>query len=181
MTDQAAPTYAELVEYLETALDHYERNICHHDTTHRGGALWTICDDCGSRWADDRGGFKPFQYHPAILAALSGAARAKAMLSSLPPDSPEAAEGPPYSATPKELAEQAAARAGGVFVRWMTEAELRRAWGMHAFYYKFRELAIQLGIARPDPTPLEIARAEYPDADPAMIERIVQIAQGEVR
>lgn len=36
-------------------------------------------------------------------------------------------------------------------------------------------------VRRPDPTPLEIARAEYPDADPAMIERIVQIAKGEVK
>lgn len=33
-------------------------------------------------------------------------------------------------------------------------------------------------VRRPDPTPIEIARAEYPDADPAMIERIVQIAKG---
>ncbi len=32
---------------------------CSHDDTHRGGAIWTICDQCGQRWADDEGGFKP--------------------------------------------------------------------------------------------------------------------------
>ena len=34
-------------------------NLCRHESTHRGGVLWTICDDCGQQWADDRGGFKP--------------------------------------------------------------------------------------------------------------------------
>ena len=33
--------------------------VCEHESTHRGGAIWTICDQCGKRWADDEGGFKP--------------------------------------------------------------------------------------------------------------------------
>lgn len=26
---------------------------CAHETTVRGGAIWTICKDCGAKWADD--------------------------------------------------------------------------------------------------------------------------------
>lgn len=33
-----------------------EQNTCTHEKTHRGGALWEICDDCGAAWADDVGG-----------------------------------------------------------------------------------------------------------------------------
>lgn len=29
---------------------------CEHKETHRGGAIWTICDECGAEFADDRGG-----------------------------------------------------------------------------------------------------------------------------
>lgn len=57
------------VEAFRVAMDHYERNICHHESTHRGGFLWTICDDCGAKWADDEGGFRPFEYPPEIEAA----------------------------------------------------------------------------------------------------------------
>lgn len=60
-----------LRHHLHAALDHYERNICHHDSTHRGGFLWTICDDCGAKWADDEGGFKPFSYPREIEAAYA--------------------------------------------------------------------------------------------------------------
>jgi len=42
---------------LENLVDYVERNTCRHENTHRGGVLWTICDDCGMKWADDRGGF----------------------------------------------------------------------------------------------------------------------------
>lgn len=37
-----------------------EAEQCEHEQTHRGGAIWTICDDCGQKWADDRGGFQPY-------------------------------------------------------------------------------------------------------------------------
>lgn len=54
----------EVVERLRAShaalLDRIERNQCEHETTHRGGAIWTICDDCGEKWADDRGGFQPY-------------------------------------------------------------------------------------------------------------------------
>lgn len=38
------------------ALEHADRQICYHEETHRGGAIWTICDQCGAKFADDEGG-----------------------------------------------------------------------------------------------------------------------------
>jgi hypothetical protein len=43
------------------ALRYMERNECQHDETYRGGAIWTIYDGCGHKWADDEGGFQPYQ------------------------------------------------------------------------------------------------------------------------
>lgn len=37
-----------------------ERQICEHTETHRGGAIWEICNQCGCRWADDEGGKPEF-------------------------------------------------------------------------------------------------------------------------
>ncbi len=51
---------ARLREALEKLLSYAERNECHHENTHRGGIIWTICDDCGGKWADDQGGLKPY-------------------------------------------------------------------------------------------------------------------------
>lgn len=45
---------------LTALLRYADENECIHETTHRGGAIWTICDDCGKEWADDRGGFVPY-------------------------------------------------------------------------------------------------------------------------
>lgn len=47
-------------EALKNLLAYAERNECAHEETHRGGAIWTICDSCGEKWADDRGGFIPY-------------------------------------------------------------------------------------------------------------------------
>lgn len=54
---------------LAALLDHVDRVTCIHDDTHRGGVLWTICDSCGRKWADDEGGFVPHQDAPAVAAA----------------------------------------------------------------------------------------------------------------
>ena len=51
----------ELREALADLLDYADRNECTHEETHRGGAIWTICDGCGQKWADDEGGFKPYE------------------------------------------------------------------------------------------------------------------------
>ena len=53
---------AEELDIFEKLLRLAERNTCTHDETHRGGAIWEICDHCGMRWADDKGG-KPINAH----------------------------------------------------------------------------------------------------------------------
>lgn len=50
-----------LTEALDNAIKEIERNTCTHEDTHRGGAIWTICEGCGMKWADDEGGFQPYQ------------------------------------------------------------------------------------------------------------------------
>ena len=60
-----------LRQALKDLLDHVDRNTCHHEETHRGGAIWTICTECGQKWADDEGGFKPYRDHLAVAAAYS--------------------------------------------------------------------------------------------------------------
>lgn len=73
-------------EFLQRALDALiavltrdERNTCQHESTHRGGAIWEFCDDCGANWADDMGG-KPKWNDPsewgaakAVIAELRAA------------------------------------------------------------------------------------------------------------
>ena len=51
-------TQAEYIQTLRAALNDCLSAIpfCEHEYTHRGGAIWTICDNCGTKWADDEGG-----------------------------------------------------------------------------------------------------------------------------
>lgn len=58
-----------LADALREVIAAYYENTCQHDETHRGGAIWTICDRCGAKWADDQGGFKPFKADRRIVAA----------------------------------------------------------------------------------------------------------------
>ena len=67
--DQAEGRVAELEGAASIFEDHYERSTCQHEITHRGGAIWEICDSCGAKWADDEGGFKPFEYPEDIVHA----------------------------------------------------------------------------------------------------------------
>lgn len=66
-----------LLKLIGQIVDQYYRNVCFHETTHRGGFIWTICDDCGQKWADDRGGFKPFKAPSEIEEAEALLAAAK--------------------------------------------------------------------------------------------------------
>jgi len=69
---------AELEAALRDLLSYVERNECQHEDTHRGGAIWTICDGCGMKWADDKGGFRPYAESKPITdarAALAGEAK----------------------------------------------------------------------------------------------------------
>ena len=54
---------------LRGLLTRDERNTCQHDETHRGGAIWEICDGCDMKWADDRGGRPEWQDPPEWVAA----------------------------------------------------------------------------------------------------------------
>ena len=59
LIDAASEGEDGAVALLEALLAHIDAETCTHEETHRGGAIWTICDGCGRQWADDRGGFKP--------------------------------------------------------------------------------------------------------------------------
>lgn len=52
-----------LLNALKGLLEYAERLTCLHENTRRGGVIWEICDDCGAKWADDRGG-KPASEWP---------------------------------------------------------------------------------------------------------------------
>lgn len=54
---------------LEELVAHIEDSTCTHDSTHRGGAIWEICDDCGDKWADDRGGKPAFKWPGCVEMA----------------------------------------------------------------------------------------------------------------
>lgn len=60
---------ANLRNALKDMVRYAEKNICTHDSTHRGGVIWTICDDCGAEWADDKGGKPEFKWPKEVEAA----------------------------------------------------------------------------------------------------------------
>ena len=55
---------------IKFALEYADAHICRHEATKRGGAIWTICEDCGQKWADDEGGFKPSRWPDIVDKAL---------------------------------------------------------------------------------------------------------------
>jgi len=59
-------------EALRALLKYAEFNICQHENTHRGGAIWEICSDCGAKWADDEGG-KPIFVEPEEITKARAA------------------------------------------------------------------------------------------------------------
>jgi hypothetical protein len=67
--DRTAELEAALREARESLKSIYSlatRNICSHDETHRGGAIWEICDHCEMQWADDEGGKPKFNWPKEI-------------------------------------------------------------------------------------------------------------------
>lgn len=62
----AAQPAADFRPVLEALLRYAEQRTCWHEETHRGGAIWEICDACGAKWADDEGG-KPEWVEPVEL------------------------------------------------------------------------------------------------------------------
>lgn len=59
----------ELAAALRNLLSYAESKECDHEETYRGGSIWTICSRCGEKWADDEGGFVPYEKPKAIADA----------------------------------------------------------------------------------------------------------------
>jgi hypothetical protein len=47
----------------------YDQNTCTHEETYRGGAIWTFCRGCSRQWADDQGGFEPYEEPKEVTIA----------------------------------------------------------------------------------------------------------------
>ena len=59
----------QLRKALHNLVSYVELNECRHENTYRGGSIWTICSECGAKWADDEGGFRPYCEPDVVLAA----------------------------------------------------------------------------------------------------------------
>ena len=46
----------KMVSVLRVVTNYAAKETCLHESTHRGGVIWEICDHCGAKWADDEGG-----------------------------------------------------------------------------------------------------------------------------
>ena len=69
LAERRPATPPDPLDLLQKVLDRYDQETCTHEETHRGGTIWTICDGCGRKWADDRGGFTPYSDPPEIAQA----------------------------------------------------------------------------------------------------------------
>jgi hypothetical protein len=67
----SADQIRKLREALEWCVNKIDAEICTHEETYRGGSIWTICRNCDMKWADDRGGFKPYSEPKELSAARS--------------------------------------------------------------------------------------------------------------
>jgi hypothetical protein len=70
-SSDSADQIRKLREALEWCINRIDAEICTHEETYRGGAIWTICRNCDMKWADDRGGFKPYREPKELSAARS--------------------------------------------------------------------------------------------------------------
>ena len=67
----ASPDMTEaFIKAGKVLIQHIELETCLHEDTYRGGTIWTICKDCGMKWADDEGGFVPHEYPKAVQEAF---------------------------------------------------------------------------------------------------------------
>ncbi|MBR7846353.1 hypothetical protein ACNUIU_33180 [Pseudomonas aeruginosa] len=57
------------LDLLHGLVREVERKTCCHEETHRGGAIWEICDSCGAKWADDEGGKPEFAWPESVEKA----------------------------------------------------------------------------------------------------------------
>lgn len=66
---QGIQAMGDIKQVLSDLLAYAENQTCSHESTHRGGAIWEICDDCGAKWADDQGGKPEYVRPPEFEAA----------------------------------------------------------------------------------------------------------------
>lgn len=85
MTPARLAALEALAEAAQDLLDEHDRNTCTHENTKRGGVIWTICEDCGMKWADDEGGFQPHQDSPKVARARVLLAKWRRFKSPSPP------------------------------------------------------------------------------------------------
>ena len=76
----AARLLQQARDALQALSKHADGLMCRHEDTYRGGAIWTICRDCGQKWADDRGGFVPFTEPASLTTAFEAIAAIDAAL-----------------------------------------------------------------------------------------------------
>ncbi len=50
---------ALLENALRQCLREIDKNTCQHEDVCRAGTIWTICSQCGAKWDDGDGGFRP--------------------------------------------------------------------------------------------------------------------------
>lgn len=62
-------TREEMIAAIDDLVDWAHRQICPHEETHRGGAIWEICSSCGAKWADDEGGKPEFKLPEEVVNA----------------------------------------------------------------------------------------------------------------
>lgn len=84
-------TVEQARDALLTLLARDMGNTCQHENTHRGGAIWEICDDCGAQWADDRNP-KPKWKDPKEWPAAEQAIDALAAMLAAAPQAPQQAD-----------------------------------------------------------------------------------------
>ena len=63
-SDNREEIITNLIDALKGVLRRDEINTCCHEETYRGGAIWEICNMCGEKWADDKGGKPEWQDPP---------------------------------------------------------------------------------------------------------------------
>ena len=115
---QPAPP-GNVTAVLAGLIGYVERNECLHEDTYRGGTIWTICRFCGRKWADDQGGFQPYEPPPELVAAQNALAAARAA--------------PPETAPPANVTEAAKRIAWAVYAAGLptgadTTPQLERLW-----------------------------------------------------
>lgn len=84
ITKEAAQS---VLDALKAVTDFAESNLCQHEETKLGGAIWEICCQCGAKWADDRGGKPPYEDPAQLMSAYEAVATLQAAI-----DAPEQGE-----------------------------------------------------------------------------------------